>query len=119
MATNGTRVSSHGSRALDVFVSPGEPRTVGVHAVTVLLATLAVGLRWRGSDLPAQIFRADLIRHHGLVLWNNLWYGGHPTLDYGLLTPLLGALTSPLLLAAVSCLVAAELFGRILRRIVP
>lgn len=84
-------------------------------ALAALLCTLALVLNWRGSDLPAQLFRADLIRRHGFVLWNNLWYGGHPTIDYGLLTPVLGAITGPRLLAAASCVVAAEVFGRILR----
>lgn len=96
-------------------VADRAPLRLAVPALAALLTTVALGLRWRGSDLPAQLFRADLIRKHGIVLWNNLWYGGHATADYGLLTPVLGALTSPLFLAAVSCVVAAELFGRILR----
>ena len=49
------------------------------------------------------------------MLWNNLWYGGHTTLDYGLLTPVLSAITGPVLLAAASTVVAAEMFGQILR----
>jgi len=93
----------------------GTPWRLATPALAALLCALALVLNWRGSDLPAQLFRADLIRRHGFVLWNNLWYGGHPTIDYGLLTPVLGAITGPRLLAAASCIVAAEVFGRILR----
>src|SRR5215470_3724353 len=49
-------------------------------AAALAIAVLALG--WKGSDLPAQIFRADLIKRYGFVLWNMQWYGGHPTLDY-------------------------------------
>ncbi len=88
-------------------------------AVAGSLCLVSVALGWRGSDLPAQLFRADLVRVHGFVLWNNLWYGGHGTLDYGLLTPALGALAGPLLLAAVSCVFGTYLFGLLLRRTWP
>ena len=30
-------------------------------------------------------------RAHGFEIWNNLWFGGHHTLGYGALFPVLGA----------------------------
>ncbi len=83
--------------------------------VAAALALLAALLDWRGADLPAQLFRVLLFRQNGFVLWNNLWYGGHPTLDYSVLFPPLGAVVGPLLLGAVSGVVAAYCFDRLLR----
>ena len=60
-------------------------------AVATTLAVLAVGLRWRGSDLPAHFFRVAIVERNGFEIWNNLWYGGHHTLGYGVLFPVLGA----------------------------
>src|SRR5215207_5362817 len=61
-------------------------------ALAGTLAVTAILLRWRGSDLPAQFFRVGLVERDGLVGWNNYWFGGHHTLGYGVLFPVLGAL---------------------------
>ena len=82
-------------------------------AAALAIAILALG--WKGSDLPAQIFRADLIKRYGFVLWNMQWYGGHPTLDYSVISPALGALVGPMALSAVSGLLSAIMFDRIVR----
>src|SRR4029077_334458 len=82
-------------------------------AAALAIAILALG--WKGSDLPAQIFRADLIKRYGFVLWNMQWYGGHPTLDYSVISPALGALVGPMALCAVSGLLSAIMFDRIVR----
>ncbi len=75
-------------------------------AAALAIAILALG--WRGSDLPAQIFRADLVKRYGFVLWNMQWYGGHPTLDYSVITPVLGALMGPMVLCALSGLAVGD-----------
>ena len=85
-------------------------------AVAAMLSTLVVMLGWRGSDLPAQLFRADLVRRYGFVVWNSQWYGGHPTVGYSVLSPVLGALIGPVVLGAISGLVSAILFDRIVHR---
>src|SRR5436190_16718277 len=84
-------------------------------ALAAALAILAIVLGWRGSDLPAQVFRSDLVRRDGFVLWNSQWFGGHAFLPYSVLSPLAGALTGPLALGAISGVAAAVLFERILR----
>ena len=43
------------------------------------------------------------------------WYGGHPTLDYSVISPVLGALFGPMALCAVSGLLSAIMFDRIVR----
>jgi hypothetical protein len=87
---------------------------VEVVFVASALALTAVLLGWRGSDLPAQIFRADLVRHEGFTLWNNQWFGGHPTLSYSVLSPLVDAILGPVLVGALCGIASAFLFERIL-----
>lgn len=85
-------------------------------AVSTALALMALWFGWRGSDLPAQVYRVELFRRDGLVLWDSQWFAGYPTLGYSVLSPVLGALTSPLLLGALSGVVSAVLFDRIVQR---
>ena len=83
--------------------------TSGISPTAAAAAAIAIlALGWRGSDLPAQIFRADLVKRYGFVLWNMQWYGGHPTLDYSVITPVLGALMGPMVLCALSGLAVGD-----------
>src|SRR5436190_23942046 len=84
-------------------------------ALAAALAILAIVLGWRGSDLPAQVFRSDLIRRDGFVLWNSQWFGGHSVLGYSVIAPPIAALTGPVVLGAISGVIAAMVFERILR----
>jgi hypothetical protein len=84
-------------------------------AVATAAAVLAIALGWRGSDLPAQVFRAELFREDGFVLWNSQWFGGHAMLGYSVIAPAISALFGPLALGAVSGIASALLFERILR----
>ena len=85
-------------------------------AIAAGLALLAIAMGWRGSDLPAQLFRVELFRREGFVLWNNQWFSGIPTLDYTVLSPVLGALTGPIALCAASGVVSAFLFHRLVHQ---
>jgi hypothetical protein len=80
-----------------------------------LLAAIAIAAGWRGSDLPAQVFRVELLRRHGFVFWDAQWFSGHPTLSYSVLSPLFGALTGPVALGALCGVVSAMLFDRLVR----
>ena len=93
----------------------GWPSFLTAFALAGALALVAVLLGWRGSDLPAQVFRSELFRQDGFVVWNSQWFGGHPTLSYSVISPALGALTGPVALGAVTCVISAVLFERILR----
>lgn len=74
------------------------------------LATMAILLRWRGSDLPAHFFRVGLVERYGFEVWNNFWFAGHHTLGYGAMFPVLGAAvgiwTVAIATAALSALLA-------------
>ncbi len=93
----------------------GWPSLVTVFVVAGALTLLAVCLGWRGSDLPAQIFRVDLVRRDGFVMWNSQWFGGHAMLTYSVLAPTVATLTGPVALGALSGVLSAVLFERILR----
>jgi hypothetical protein len=84
-------------------------------AVAAALAVTAVVAGWRGTDLAAQVFRADLVKQYGIVLWNGQWFGGHATLSYSVLTPVLSALVGPVAVAIASGVVGAVLFERLAR----
>jgi hypothetical protein len=59
--------------------------------VAAALGLLAVLFRWRGVDLPAQIYRVGLFHRSGFTLWDSQWYGGHWTLSYSVLfSPIAG-----------------------------
>ena len=73
-------------------------------------------LGWRGSDLPAHFFRVAIVKRDGFEIWNNLWYGGHHTLGYGILFPLLGAALGIWTVAVLSAAASAFLADVLLRR---
>src|SRR5215210_3475482 len=79
-------------------------------------STVAIVLHWQGGDLPAQVFRTELVRRDGFTLWNHEWFGGHATLSYSVLSPVFGALTGVIVLGAISGIVSAVLFERIVSR---
>jgi hypothetical protein len=85
-------------------------------AVAGTLAVTAILLRWRGSDLPAHFFRVALVERDGLVGWNNYWFGGHHTLGYGVLLPVLGALVGIWTVAVASAALSAFLVDVLIRR---
>jgi hypothetical protein len=62
----------------------------------------------RTVDLAAHTFRADLFGEQGFTIWNGLWYGGHHTPAYSIISPpLTWLLTPPIALAAASVACAA------------
>jgi hypothetical protein len=83
--------------------------------VAVALAFVAIGLRWRGGDLPAHWFRVALVRRDGFQIWNNQWFGGHHTLGYGALFPVLGAAIGLWTVAVLSAGVSAVLVDVLIR----
>jgi hypothetical protein len=87
-------------------------------AVAGALAVLTILMRWRGSDLPAHFFRVGLVEREGLVGWNNYWFGGHHTLGYGVLFPVLGALVGVWTVAVASAVLSALLVDILIRRAV-
>ena len=84
-------------------------------ALAAGLSLCALIAGWSGSDLPAHVFRADLVARYGLALWNDQWYGGHYLPAYGL-SPLLGAAFGVRLVGLVACVAATACFSLLARR---
>ena len=108
--------------AVDTAAPPAERAATALSpallpaAVAASLAVLAIVLRWRGSDLPAHFFRVAIVERDGFGVWNNLWYGGHHTLGYGALFPLLGSVVGIWTVAIASAGASAFLADVLIRR---
>ena len=74
--------------------------------LTALLCGVVVAVGLRGPDLPAQAYRVSLVRHHGWVVFDSHWYGGHSVPGYSLLFPPLAALLGSRLVGALACVAA-------------
>src|SRR5262245_23588653 len=83
---------------------------LGPPLLATALAVAALALRWQGADWPAQLFRIEVFRRAGFVVWNLQWYDGHHVLGYSVLAPAVGALVGPGVLAVASAAVAAACF---------
>ena len=68
------------------------------------------------GDLPAHLYRTELVQD-GVLLWDTFWYAGHyPLLSYSLLYYFPAALLGNDVLAVVSVVVSAALFASLARR---
>jgi hypothetical protein len=65
------------------------------------------------ADLAAQTYRTWLFEHAGFVVWDNGWYAGHHIPSYSILFPPLAAWTSPQFVGAISAVVTAWAFERL------
>ncbi|MGA2165412.1 MAG: hypothetical protein ABSH36_13205, partial [Solirubrobacteraceae bacterium] len=68
-------------------------------------------------DLAAQVYRANLFREAGFLVWDSRWYGGHDMPGYSLVFPPLGALVGVRAVGAAAVLASAALFERIAVRV--
>ena len=84
-------------------------------ALTMLLATVALVLGWRGVDQAAATYRVVQYQLHGLMLWDSGWYAGNFPLGYSVLFPPVAALVGPQVMAVVSAVIATWAFDRFVR----
>ncbi|MDI2128657.1 hypothetical protein [Yinghuangia seranimata] len=83
------------------------------YLITGALIGLIILLGLSGPDWPAAIFRTQLVRDHGAILWNNQWYGGHLLPGYSVVTPVLSSAIGTHTLTALSCIVSAWAWSRL------
>ena len=82
----------------------------------LLAAALAVAgavSGWKGTDLPAQLYRVALFHRQGLALWDSQWYGGHWLLNYSVSYPAVAGTIGVSATSAVSAAGAAWAFDRL------
>lgn len=86
-------------------------------AVALSVAFTTAVLLWdpHVRDLAAQTFRTELFEQGGFSIWNGSWYGGHYTLTYSVLGPPAAALIGPRMVGALSVVLSAYLFDRLVR----
>ena len=86
-------------------------------AVALSVAFTTAVLLWdpHVRDLAAQTFRTELFERGGFSIWNGSWYGGHYTLTYSVLLPPAAALIGARMVGALSVVLSAYLFDRLVR----
>jgi hypothetical protein len=92
-------------------------RAGGPALLALGLALLAWALQLHGTDASAQTYHIDVVRSHGLILWDSGWYGGDLPLGYSVLAPVAGALIGLAATMVAAAVVAAWCFDRILIRV--
>src|SRR5215211_6225340 len=79
-------------------------------------AALLILLAPPTGDAPAHLYRTLLVRE-GVLVWDNLWYGGHyPLASYSLLYYLPAAVVGNLPLVFAAVVLSAAFFASLLER---
>ena len=92
------------------------PGTLGPAAVALALGLALVLLGPPPGDIPAHLYRTELVRD-GVLVWDTFWYAGHyPLLAYSLLYYFPAALVGNDVVALVSVVAAAALFASLAER---
>jgi hypothetical protein len=115
-----SRLPSLGAaRSSDASVAGAVPlnRFSWLPAVGLSVAFTAAVLLWdpHVRDLAAQTFRTELFEQGGFSIWNGSWYGGHYTLTYSVLLPPVAALIGTRMVGALSVVLSAYLFDRLIQ----
>ena len=104
----------------------GSRTTTGSHAASLVPSLIVVAVTtWvlatgvRGADYPAHLLRAWVWERSGAGVWNNHWYGGHPTPGYSVITPALTAWFGPVVVVAVASLVGTWAFSTLTDQLAP
>jgi hypothetical protein len=92
----------------------GEAVLAGMIALVVGLALVLLGPP--PGDLPAHLYRTELVKD-GVFVWDTFWYAGHyPLASYSLLYYFPAALVGNDVVALVSVVASAALFASLARR---
>src|SRR5918999_5580194 len=101
--------------AISRFVSPRREALLA-GALACMGAALLVALAPPTGDAPAHLYRTLLVRE-GVLVWDNLWYGGHyPLASYSLLYYLPAALVGNLPLVFAAVVLSAAFFASLVER---
>lgn len=89
---------------------------VATTITALALAAAYLRLAKSGTDLSAQVARADFFAQHGLHPIDFHWYGGVDQFGYSLLTPAIMASLTARGAGAVACVLASLAFAGVLHR---
>jgi hypothetical protein len=81
-------------------------------AFTAVLIAVWLMVDPRTPDLAAQVYRVNLFRTQGFLIWDDNWYAGHYIPGYSLLYPPLASLVGMRLLGALCVMASTLLFAR-------
>ena len=82
----------------------------GLAAAAALVGAVAA---WRGTDLPAQLYRVTMFKRVGMAVWDPQWFGGHWAPSYSVLYPPVAAVLGVTLTSVLCAAVAALAFERL------
>jgi hypothetical protein len=71
----------------------------------------------RTPDLAAQIYRVNLFRSAGAIIFDTHWYAGHHLPGYSLVFPALASLVGIRALGAIAVVVSVAIFERVVRSV--
>jgi hypothetical protein len=92
------------------------PVTLGSAGVALAVGLALVLFGPPPGDLPAHLYRTELVRD-GVLVWDTFWYAGHyPLASYSLLYYFPAALVGNDVVALVSVVASAALFASLARR---
>ena len=81
--------------------------------VAAAAALIGVVAGWRGTDLPAQLYRITMFHRNGMALWDPQWFGGHWALAYSVVYPPIAGTIGVTVTAVASAAGAALAFDRL------
>ena len=96
----------------------GQGTTRGSLEVLLLAGAVAAVVTmtaWHGGDLPSQVYRQELTRSFGFLVWDAWWYTGHYLVSYSVLSPVVAALVGLPIAAFLSAALAAWAFDRLVK----
>ena len=92
------------------------PGTLGAAGIALAVGLALILFGPPPGDLPAHLYRTELVRD-GVLVWDTFWYAGHyPLLTYSLLYYFPAALVGNDVVALVSVVAAAALFASLAER---
>jgi hypothetical protein len=84
--------------------------------VAAFTAAALAGFGPPAGDAPAHLYRTELVRD-GILVWDNLWYGGHyPLASYSVLYYLAAAVAGNVAVVVAASIAAAALFASVATR---
>jgi hypothetical protein len=93
--------------------APAAPGILIAPALAAAAALVGAAAGWRGTDLPAQLYRVTMFKQVGLTAWDPQWFGGHWAPSYSVLYPPVAAVLGVTLTAVLCAAGAALAFERL------